>query len=54
MPRLKGKFMVISKRLVNIKHGVDEIIEKYNVRFMARGLSMKEGEYYDNIFSPMA
>ena len=54
MPRPKGKFMVTSKRLVKIKHGVDGSIEKYKARFMARGFSHKEGEYYDDIFSLVA
>lgn len=54
IPRRKGKFVVTSKWLYKIKHGVDGRIEKYNTSFMARGLSKKEGEYYDDIFAPVA
>lgn len=48
--RKKGKFMVTSKWLFKIKHGVDGSIEKYKARFMARAFSQKEGEDYDDIF----
>ncbi len=52
VPRLKGKFMVTSKWLFKIKHGIDGSIEKYNARFVARGFSQKEEEDYDDIFAP--
>lgn len=52
--RPKGKSIVTSKWLHKIKHGVDGNIEKYKVRFMARGFSQKEGEDYDDIFAPVA
>jgi len=54
VPRPKGKSMVTSKWLFKIKHGVDGIIDKYKARFVARGFSHKEGEYYDEIFSLVA
>ena len=37
--RPKGKSVVTSKWMFKVKHGVDGSIEKYNARFMARGLS---------------
>lgn len=43
-----------SKWLYKIKRGFDGTIVKYKARFMAQGFSRKEGEYYDNIFSPIA
>jgi len=39
MPRLKGKSMVTSKWVFKIKHIVDGSIDKYKVRFVARGFS---------------
>ena len=35
--RSQGKSVVSSKRLYKIKHGVDDSIEKYKARFVARG-----------------
>lgn len=52
--RPKGKFVVTSKWLYKIKHGVDGSIEKYKARFVARGYSQKEGENYDEIFAHVA
>lgn len=43
-----------SKWLFNIKHGIDGSIKKYKARFMARGLFKKEGEDYNDIFTPLA
>jgi hypothetical protein len=37
-----------------IKHAVDGSIEKYKVRFVARGFSQKEGIDYEEAFAPMA
>jgi len=53
LPRLKGRSMITSKWLFKIKHGVDGSIEKYKVRFMARGFSQKERKYYNDIFAPI-
>jgi len=33
---------------------VDKSIEKHKTRFMGRGFSQKEGEEYDDTFSPVA
>lgn len=49
LPIPKNKSMVTSKWILKIKHGIDGSIEKYKVRFIARGFSKKEGEYYDDI-----
>jgi hypothetical protein len=51
MPRPKKKSVVTSKWIYNIKHAVDRSVDKYKARFVARGFSWKEGEYYDETFS---
>jgi hypothetical protein len=51
VPRPEGKSIVTSKWVYKIKHVVDGSIDKYNVRFVARGFSKKEGEEYDEMFS---
>jgi len=50
----KDKFVVTSKWLYKIKHGVDGSVEKYKARIIARGFSQKEGVDYDEIFAPVA
>ena len=50
VPRPKGKSVVTSKWIFKIKHVVDGSIEKYNVTFVARGFSQKEGVDYDETF----
>jgi len=42
-----------SKWIYKIKHVANGIIDKYKVRFVARGFSQKEGEYYDETFAPV-
>jgi hypothetical protein len=54
VPRPKEKSMVTSKWVFKIKHAVDGSIDKYKERFVARGFSQKEGEDYDETFTPVA
>jgi len=54
VPRPKEKLVVNSKWVYKIKHVADVSIYKYKARFVARGFSQKEGEYYDEIFSHVA
>eukprot|EP00253_Pinus_taeda_P033896 PITA_33896 len=54
VPRLKDKSLVTSKWLYKIKHGADGSVERYKIRFVARGLSQKEGVDNDKIFSQVA
>jgi hypothetical protein len=54
VPRPKEKSMVTSKWVYKIKHATDESVDKYKARFIARGLSQKEGEDYDETLSPVA
>jgi hypothetical protein len=51
--RPEGKSMVTSKWIYKIKHATDGNIEKYKVRFVARGFSQKEGVDYEETFSPV-
>jgi hypothetical protein len=52
--RPEGKSVVTSIWIYKIKHAVDDSIEKYKERFVARGFSHKEGEDYDETFAPLA
>jgi hypothetical protein len=54
VPRLEGKSVVTSKWVYKIKHAVDGSINKYKEIFMAKGFSQKEGEDYDETFSPVS
>jgi hypothetical protein len=54
MPRSKEKQMVTSKWVYKIKHAVDGSVGKYKARFVARGFSHKEGEYYGETFAPVS
>ena len=42
---------IVPKWVYKIKHAVDESIDKYKVRFVARGFSQYEGEDYDEMFA---
>jgi hypothetical protein len=52
--RPEGKSVVTSKWIYKIKDVADGSIEKYKVRFVARGFSQKEGEDYDDTFASVA
>jgi hypothetical protein len=54
VPRLKGKSIVTSKWIYNIKHAADGSVEKYKVIFVARGFSQVEGIDYEETFSHVA
>ena len=54
VPRPEGKSIVTSKWIYNIKHVADGSIEKYKERFVACGLSQKEGIYYEETFALVA
>jgi len=49
--RPKEKYVVTSKWVYKINYVVYRSIEKYKTRFVARGFSQQEGEYYDRTFS---
>ena len=52
--RPEGKSIVTSKWIYKIKHAANGSIEKYKVRFVARGFSQKEGIDYEETFAPVA
>ena len=52
--RPEEKSIVTSKSIYKIKHAADGSIEKYKERFVARGLSQKEGIDYEETFAPVA
>ena len=52
VPRPSDKSVVTSKWIFKIKHAVDGSIDKYKARFVARGLSQKEGIDYEETFAP--
>jgi hypothetical protein len=54
VPRPEGKSVVTSKWVYKIKHTVNDSIDKYKARFVARGFSQQEGEDYDETFAPVA
>jgi hypothetical protein len=52
--RPKGKSVVTSKCIYKIKHEDDGSVEKYKVRFVARGFSQLEVIDYEETFSHVA
>ena len=54
VPRSEGKSVVTSKWVYKIKNAIDGSINKYKVRFVARGFSQQEGEDYDETFTPVS
>ena len=49
--RPNGKYVVTYKWIFQIKHATNGSIEKYKVRFVARGFSQKEAIDYDETFA---
>jgi hypothetical protein len=49
--RPEGKFVVTSKWIYKIKHAADGSVDKYKVRFVARGFSQMEGIHYEETFA---
>lgn len=54
VPRPEDKSVVSSKWIYKIKDVVDDNIEKYKARFVARGFSQKEGVDYEETFALVA
>ena len=54
VPRPQGKSVVTSKWIYKVKFSVDGSIEKCKARFVAKGLSQKEGIDYDETFTLVA
>jgi hypothetical protein len=54
VPRPKEKSVVTSKWVYKIKNATDGSMDKYKERFVARGFFHKEGEDYDETFSPVS
>ena len=54
VPRPKDKLLVSPKWIFKTKHSADGSIEKFKVRFVARGFSQKEGIDYEDTFVPVA
>ena len=54
MPRPQGKKVVGSRWIYKVKHAADRSVEKYKMRFMAKGFSQKEGIDYEETFAPVA
>ena len=54
VPRPTGKSVVTSRWLYKINHAADGSIEKYKLRFVARGFTKKEGIDYDETFALVA
>jgi hypothetical protein len=52
--RLEGISIVTSKWTYKIKHDVEGNIDNYKEIFVARGLSQKEGEDYEETRAPIA
>ena len=54
VPRPAGKSVVTSRWLYKVKHAVDDSVDKYKARFLARGFTQNEGIDYDETFAPVA
>ena len=47
LPRPEGKRVVGARWIYKVKHAADRSVEKYKVRFVAKGFSRKEGIDYE-------
>lgn len=54
VPQPKDKSVVGLRLLYKIKHATDSSVEKFKVRFVAKGFSQKEGVNYDETLAPVA
>ena len=54
VPRPEWNSVVTSKWIYKIKHDADGSVDKYKVRFVARGFSQKEGIDYEETFTPVS
>lgn len=52
--RHEGKRVVGSRWIYKVKLVVDGSMEKYKALFVAKGLSQKDGEHYEDTFTPVA
>ena len=43
-----------SRWIYKVKHAADGSVEKYKIRFVAKGFSQKEGIDYEETFAPIA
>jgi hypothetical protein len=54
VPRPEDKKVVGSKWIYKVKHATDGSVDKYKARFMAKGLSQREGVDYEETFALVA
>jgi hypothetical protein len=54
MKLLDNKISIGSKWLFKSNFNVDDSIENFKYRFIAKGYSQKEGIYYGDTFAPIA